>query len=444
MPGDLFIALKGTSENGHDYVSQALAKGAVAAIVCEAIDGFDVSEQRLVHVTDTLEALRLMAKQARERAPAKIIGVTGSAGKTSVVHALRQAFERIDSTHSSVKSFNNHVGVPLSLARMPRETRYGIFELGMSAAGEIRENAELVQSDIAIVTTVGAAHTAQFADVAAVARAKAEIFEFMAEDGTAIINVDHGHADILVDSAKAAGRRVLTVSVTGEGDVKPLRMTEHADCTCLTADVAGTPITFKVAQPGREWVMNSLLLLTAVKAAGADLSHAALALAGLEVEPGRGRVHQLAFSHGACTLIDDSYNANPMSLRAALRRLALAPISKYGRRIAVLGDMNELGDASEEIHLALAEDLARFNVSEVIAFGPMMAAAAKKAGLALEQWTSTEGAAKALAAHVRDGDAVMVKGANSTRLTSLVDDLIEIGKAEFGGNGPDKEAFHVL
>lgn len=430
LPGDLFVALPGTQKNGHAYVAEAFSKGAVAAIVSEDVPGKDIPALKLVHVPDTMQALRLMAAQARVRAPVKTIAVTGSAGKTSVVQALRQALERTDATHASIKSFNNHVGVPLSLARMPRQARFGVFEIGMSGPGEVRGGAMLVKPDVAVVTAVGAAHAGRFGRISEIAKAKSEIFEGLKPDGVAIFGVDHEWAGNLMDAVKASGHERLTVSVTGEADVRPLRITEHGNCTCLTADVAGTTITYKIGQPGREWVLNSLLVLAAVKAVEGDLGHAALALAKLEAEPGRGRQHLLTLPHATVTLIDDSYNANPLSLKAGLRRLSLTPTKKFGRRIAVLADMRELGARSNELHMKLADDLKRFGVDKVIAFGPQMNEVGKVAGISTERWHKDDDSALRLAETLRDGDAVIVKGANSAGLGDIVRGLLRVNAAE--------------
>lgn len=424
LPGDVFIALAGEQMDGHQFLKDAFARGAVAAMVSQTVDGFDVGDTRLVHVPDTLVALRLMAAEARRRAPAKVIGVTGSAGKTSVVHALRKALERLDRTHCSIKSFNNHVGVPLSLARMDREARFGVFELGMGGPGEIRANAELVRPDVAVITTIGAAHAAAFTSEEEIAKAKAEIFDGLGPDGIAVLGVDHPHADALIAAAEKAGVKVVTVSVTGQADVTPVRITEHHDCSCLTADVLGTPITYKIGQAGREWVLNSLLVLTAVKLVEGDLGHAALALAGLEAEPGRGRVHNLHLSHATATVLDDSYNANPTSMRAALRRLSMVPMARFSRRIAVLADMQELGAESDRLHAEVAQDIKRFGITKVLAFGEKIASASRHVGIDVEEWTSIPGAVEALCDRMRQGDAIMVKGANSAGLSRFVEELL--------------------
>lgn len=430
LPGDLFVALSGTEMDGHAFVAEAFERGAIAAVVSGPVEGVDDGDHRLVQVADTAEALRYMAGHARNRAPAKVIGVTGSAGKTSVVQALRQALGRVALTHSSIKSYNNHVGVPLSLARMPRETRYGVYEIGMNSAGEIYKGSEIVRPDVAVVTTVGSAHAAAFRDEAAIAEEKASIIKALPKGGMAILGIDHPHSDRLLAEARNVGAMAVTVSVLEQADVRPLRMTEHHNCTCLTADIFGTPVTYKIAQPGREWVLNSLLVLAAVKAAGADLGQAALALAALEAEPGRGRTYSLDLPYGSATLIDDSYNANPLSLKAALRRLALAPVSGAGRRIAVLADMRELGQKSDEIHLSLVSDLQRFSVDKIIAFGDRMAKLGEAAKILTERWENPQEEALSLLTSLRAGDVLMVKGANSADLGGLVQRLRQLNTEE--------------
>ena len=430
LPGDLFLALPGADADGHDFVFDAFERGAVAAVISGKAKGVDPGDPRLVQTADTSMALDLMAKHARFRAPATIIGVTGSAGKTSVVQALRQALERGADAHASIKSYNNHVGVPLSLARMPRQSRFGIFEIGMSGAGEITRGAAVVRPDIAIITTVGAAHVANFRDETAIAAEKASLIAALPIGGTAIIGLDHAHGELLVSEAKKHDVKPITVSVLEDADVRPVRMTEHHNCTCLTANIFGTLVTYKIAQPGREWVLNSLIVLAAVKAAGADLGQAALALAALEAEPGRGRAHEVNLDAGSAVLFDDSYNANPLSLKAALRRLSLTPVATGSQRIAVLADIEELGKKSEEIHLSLISDLKRFNIDRIIAFGDRMAAIGRVAGIATEQWKEPHNAARDMLACLRPGDAMMVKGANSAALTELVQGMLKISREE--------------
>ncbi|PCI63781.1 MAG: UDP-N-acetylmuramoylalanyl-D-glutamyl-2, 6-diaminopimelate--D-alanyl-D-alanine ligase [Kordiimonadales bacterium] len=430
LPGDLFIALKGGTTDGHAFVRSALENGAAAAIVCGDVPGVEKDDLRLVRVKDSEAALAAMAFHSRNRAPAKIIGVTGSAGKTTVVQALRQSLENVGTTHASVKSFNNHVGVPLSLARMPRNARYGVFEIGMSAAGEIARGGASVRPDVAVITAVGGAHVGNFPDEKSIVGEKASLFSSICPGGMAVIGIDHDHGLDLIRRASDTGVTAITVSVLEKADVRPIRMTEKHNCTCLTADIFGTLVTYKIAQPGREWVLNSLLVLAAVKAADADLGQAALALAGLEAEPGRGRAHELSLLKGKATLLDDSYNANPLSVRAALRRLSLTQVSENGNRVAVLSDMQDLGSKSEEIHFSLVRDMQQFNVTKIISFGDQMAAVGEAAGVEVLRWNDPTNSAGRLMAELGHGDAVMVKGANSAGLHELVRGMLEISNDE--------------
>jgi len=426
-PGDLFVALKGVNFDGHEKVQDALERGAIAALVCKDVNGVDPEDQRLVHVVDTHEAMVAMARHARERAPAKIIGVTGSAGKADVVHALKCALSPLGPTHSSLKQQEKHVAVPLSAARMPRDTRFGIIELGLSGDGHIAEGARIIKPDVAVISTVGASHAAMLEDEALIAQEKAALLDALPKGGMAVIGIDHPYKDLLIQRANEAGTMAITVSVLDQADVRPVKLTEHHDCTCLTADVFGTRITYKIAQPGREWVLNSLLVLAAVKAAGADLSHAAMTLASLEAEAGRGRVHALKLASGRASLIDESYNANPLATRAALRRLSISPKeTTKGRRIAVLADAdgNELQD--EELAMSLVRDLRRFGVHEVIAFGEQTREVAEMAGIHTEFWQRPFEMAECLHSKLRAGDTVMVKGAAGVPMYQLVQRMLEM------------------
>jgi len=433
LPGDLFIALEGDNEDGHDYVSAALDRGAAAAVVHTTPKGVAKDDGRLVKVTDTLTALAVMARYCRERAPMKTIAVTGSAGKTSVVQALRKALERTGQTHSSIKSFNNHVGVPLSLSRIPRSTRYGVFELGMNRPGEIANHTTLVKPDVAIVTTVGAAHAQSFESIEAIAREKAAIFGGLKKGGTAIVNIDCAYADVLKSAAVDAGVNIITVSLDADAgaDIFPITMRERYDCTCMTAKVRDLTVTYKISQPGPEWALNSLLILAAIDAVEADLGHAVLALASLEAEPGRGQMHIVPVANGNYTLIDDSYNANPLSVEASLKRVAKVPIAPRGRRIAVLADMQELGEGALDMHLDLAASIRRAGIDKIFAVGSMMEAMAERAGVAFEAINDVRGLSERLSKNLRDGDVVVIKGANSAGLGMTVNQLLRFG-AEVG------------
>ena len=426
LPGDLFVALSGTAMDGHMFVEEAIERGAVAAIVSDMDASPMRHANRLIPVADTRHALVQLADMARTRAPAQVIGVTGSAGKTSTVQALKKALEASGPAHASILSYNNHVGVPLSLTRMPRYSRYGVFEMGMSHAGEIDARAKEVRPDVAVITTVGAAHLENFESTEGIAYAKSEILRHVTPGGCAVVGIDHPHHAIIAAEARAVGVDLITVSSRSQrADIKVTAINRHAMFSTITADIRGVSITYRVGLPGDAWVLNSLLVLGAVQAVGADLGQAGLALARLEAEAGRGRIHQLEFSQGRITLIDDSYNANPVSMSAALKRLALMELPSGGRRLAVLADMRELGFDARLQHESLAPGLRAADVDRVYALGAHMEALGEKAGVDVDAVTSLDGLSEQLSRTLRDGDVVLVKGSNGAGLSRLVSDLIE-------------------
>lgn len=434
MVGDLFVALEGADTDGHRFVGQALDDGAVAAVVSRPVPELD-GDPRLVRVDNTARALEALGQAARDRVAARIVGVTGSVGKTGVKDAIHRALGRLGRAHASIKSFNNHVGVPLSLARMPRDVDFGVFELGMNAPGEIAALSALVRPDVAVITTVGAAHLENFDDEAGIADAKAEIFGGLAPDGTAVINLDNAHADRLIAAAKAAGAaRIVTASLEGAADVRAVRLADGDGCTCITADVGGTVLTYKVGLPGRHWALNSLLVLAAIDSAGGDLSLAGLTLGEMAALPGRGARTTVVTPDGAFTLIDESYNANPLSMRAALEALAGARPGARGRRIAILADMAELGDRAEALHVALADALASA-ADIVLGVGPHTARLAAAAHVSGEVFADAETLCQAALETVRPGDVVMVKGANVAGLTRVVERLSALDRGGAGGSG---------
>lgn len=427
MPGDLFIALPGGARDGHDFIAGALVAGATCVLASHLPEGFEAGDPRFVLVRDTGDALRALAAAARYRMRGKVLGVTGSAGKTSVKEALRLALGRESLAHASARSFNNHVGVPLSLARMPRSARFAVFELGMNAPGEIGPLARLVAPDLAVITNVGAAHAEAFENERAIARAKAEIFESLAPGSTAVIGIDHAHGDFLLAEARARGLATLAVSLTREdADVRPLRLVSTSDLSCMTADLAGMLVTVKIGAPGRHQVMNALLVLAAVKAAGGDVGLAGLALADFLAPAGRGQRRRIAVRDGSFLLIDESYNANPLSLAAAFGALAELPPEPGGRRFAVLADMAELGPDARRLHLALMADLRQAAVDEVLAVGPHMAALAEAAGIPCLPCVDAAATLAALARRLRAGDTVLVKGANRAGLGDVVHGLARL------------------
>lgn len=414
--GELFVAMRGEAADGHAYVDQSATRGAAGFLVEQPVD------HPHVLVADSFEALQALGVAARGRTEATVIGVTGSVGKTGTKEALRRAFERMapDATHASVKSYNNHTGVPLSLARMPAATRYGVFEMGMNHAGEIAELTQMVRPHVALITWVAAAHIEHFADgEAGIARAKAEIFEGVEAGGTAILPADNIHAPLLATAASARGLKTIRFGWKADADVRVLRADVGAFHTDLVADVAGEEVHCRVGMAGRHWVGNALAVLATVKAAGGDLAEAGLALAELSDLPGRGARVELALPTGKALLIDESYNANPVSMAAALAVLRDTPAR---RRLAVLGAMRELGNETAARHAGLLDPINEAGVSELALVGAEMEA------LKLDGAAHLPDAKSALAwarAQLRDGDVLLVKGSNSVGLGALVAALKE-------------------
>jgi UDP-N-acetylmuramoyl-tripeptide--D-alanyl-D-alanine ligase len=428
-PGDLFVALK-DQRDGHAFVTKAFEAGAAAALVAEAYEE-QPGDGPLIRVRDTLQALEAIGRAARARlAPAaRVIAVTGSAGKTGTKDMLRAAFSRIGATHGADKSFNNHWGVPLTLARMPATTRFGIFEIGMNHAGEITPLARLVRPHIAIVTTVEPVHLAQFPGVEAIAEAKAEIFLGLEPGGTAIINRDNSHYEILRRAAEAVGARIVSFGQDARADVRPRTLELSAGGTAIEIAIGGREVHYRVSVPGIHIALNALAVAAAVEAAVkpeiADVELALSALAGLAPPPGRGTRTELPLGGGRILLIDESYNANPASMRAALAVLATVPRTEFGRRIAVLGDMLELGAEAQRLHVGLKEAIDAAGTDLVFACGPDM----KLLFAALDParqgtWTPrSEDLEEPLLASLAPGDVVMIKGSNGSRMGPVADVL---------------------
>ena len=415
--GWLFVAMPGTVADGHDYVAKAFAAGAEAALVSKPVDGSHIL------VPDVPKALTDLAIASRNRCPATIFGVTGSVGKTSTKEALYAALARFakGKVHRSVKSYNNHTGVPLSLARMPRDSEFAVLEMGMSGKGEIAALTRLVRPHIAIITTLASAHIEYLGSMEAIADAKAEIFEGLEPDGIAIIPEVSPWRDRLVKAArKHAGRTITFGHETA--DVAALHAVRAENGGSLvTARLTESELTYTIAQRGDHWVMNSLAVLAAVEAAGADLAIAGLALADMGGLKGRGERRRLAVEGGHYLLIDESYNANPASMAATLK--ALGEERDVGRRIAVLGPMRELGAHSDELHASLAPDVIEAKVDQLILVGEEMRPLeiALNGEIAIDRAANVDEATKLLARLVRPGDAVLVKASNSIGLAKLVE-----------------------
>jgi UDP-N-acetylmuramoyl-tripeptide--D-alanyl-D-alanine ligase len=420
--GEAFFAIKGDARDGHEFVSTALNAGAGLAVVSKARRGDYPADAPLLIVDDVLDALRHLARAARARSQAKIVAVTGSVGKTSTKEALRLALFADGETHASAASYNNHWGVPLSLARLPQSATYAVFEIGMNHAGEITPLTRLVRPHIAIITSIAPVHLEFFGTLEKIAEAKAEIFLGVEPGGTAVLNRDNAQFDQLARAAKTAGVGcVVSFGEHAQPDARLIKCALKEECSCVEANILGEPVTYKVGAPGRHLVVNSLAVLAAASLAGADLALAALALNRLEPAAGRGTRITLSVPGGTALLIDESYNANPASMRAALDLLGQAPVGPRGRRIAVLGDMLELGAQGATLHRELGEAAAR-NAELVYCSGPLMRALwdalpASRRGSYAENAAALE---PAVLDAVHAGDAVMVKGSFGSKMGPIV------------------------
>ncbi len=422
-PGDAFFAIAGDSRDGHEFVEAALKNGAGLAVVARDKRSMFAADAPLLIVDDVLEGLRDLGRAARARLRGRVIAVTGSVGKTSTKEALQLVLSRSGLTHASAASYNNHWGVPLSLARCPAEASFAVFELGMNHPGEIGPLSRMVRPDIAIITTIAPVHLQYFNSVDEIADAKAEIFEGLERDGIAILNRDNAQFDRL--SKHAVDARVSRTVSFGESeacDARLLRCVLQPDHSSVQANILGDEVTYKLGAPGRHLVINSLAVLSAAKLAGADLALSALALGELQPAQGRGTRILLHVPGGNALLIDESYNANPVSMRAAIALLGQAETGPRGRRIAVLGDMLELGAQSALLHRDLAEAIAQNGVDLVFCSGPEMqnlwdALPPNRRG----SYASNSGALEPLVLEaVASGDAVMVKGSNGSKMTPIV------------------------
>lgn len=426
IEGDLFFALKGEATDGHRFLDGAFAKGAAAAVVDRPI------ERPHVLVADTSRALDLLAQASRRRMAGRVVGVTGSVGKTGVKEALFAALDRASKglTHRSVKSYNNHVGVPLSLARMPAQSRFGIFEMGMNHAGEIAGLTAQVRPHVAVITTIAPAHIENLGSEEAIADAKAEIFRGLEPGGVAIIPADSPHFARLKAAAQHHAGAVVSFGRAAHADVRLLdAVAAPGGGSLVTADLGDRRLCYTIASPGEHWVINSLAVMAAVRAAGGDLGAAGLALAEMEGLAGRGARFEVATDDGGTALlIDESYNANPASMRATLAQLGQ---TRAQRRIAVLGAMKELGDFGPGLHAALAEPLASAGIDFAVLVGDEMTALADELGKSKAAMlgkaipfahcrTPVEAQAALRDFGLESGDAILIKGSNSVGLGTLV------------------------
>lgn len=428
--GDLFIALKGEQSDGHLYLDKAIKAGAAGAIVSEPFEGPNIL------VANTVEALDRLGKAARIRTDARIIGVTGSVGKTGVKEALYAALNRssIGKAHRSLKSYNNHVGVPLSLSRMPQDTEYGVFEMGMNHSGELSVLTQLVQPDAAIITAIAPAHIGHFSGEEEIADAKGEIFEGLREGGTAIIPFDSPHYERLREKASRHAGHIVSFGLQDGADVRAVDVVPAPmRGSLVTARLGDHSLCFTIAMPGEHWVSNALAVLAAVRAVGGDLASAGLALADLEGLAGRGQRHKLTLKNGgSALLIDESYNANPVSMKATLAQMSSEPCA--GKRIVILGAMGELGEQSRHYHRALADDIIASGAAHVILVGDEMAHTSARLVdpqterldqlMEISHVASSSDALAEVAKQLGDGDVLLVKGSNYLGLSNAVTGLV--------------------
>lgn len=421
--GDLFIAIKGPNMDGHAYVGSAFSAGAAAAMVMESAN----QDGPQLTVPDTGEGMVALARHARSRASARVAAVTGSAGKTSTKDALALVLGRQGKTAATSGNLNNHWGLPLSLARLPRDAHFGVFEMGMSAPGEIAPLSRLARPDVAVITNVESVHLEFFNSEEGIADAKAEIFTGMESGGTAVLNRDNRHFERLRRHADAAG--ISNILTFGAHETADFQLTDveikPAHCR-VSARIQNRDVAYTISAPGRHWALNSLAVLAAVTALEADIDLAMAALADVTPPKGRGSRTKVSIEGGSFLLIDESYNASPASMRVALDVLGAAP----GRRIAVLGDMRELGPQSPALHAGLAASITRNNIDLVFLAGENMAHLATALGRDSGAAHGKDSAAilPLIRDAVRAGDVVMVKGSFGSNMAPVVAALAALGR----------------
>ncbi|HQS16315.1 UDP-N-acetylmuramoyl-tripeptide--D-alanyl-D-alanine ligase [Reyranella sp.] len=430
--GDLFFALSGETTDGHGFVADALSRGAAAAVVSREVSG---AHGALVRVPDTMKALVELGVAARRRSSARIASVTGSVGKTSTKDSLRAMLSAQAPTSASVASYNNHVGVPVSLARLPRDVRYGVFEIGMNHPGEIEPLARQVAAHVGIVTNVGPVHIGHMGSEEAVADEKGCLFAGMSEGAVAVLNRDSRHFERLVRKARDFG--VSRIVGFGRSEAAEARLVS-CDLQDSGSDVAalihGRRIEYRLGAAGEHWVLNSIGALAVIEALGADVARAAVTLAEVKASPGRGARRMLAFGGGAIELLDESYNANPVSVRAMLSVLARMEPRPGGRRILALGDMRELGEGADAYHAGLADAVAACGATQVFLCGPHMQALWQLLPPAQRGVHRPDSTALAgdVAGALRAGDVVAVKGSLGSRMKIVVDAIVAASGGEAG------------
>jgi UDP-N-acetylmuramoyl-tripeptide--D-alanyl-D-alanine ligase len=427
--GEAFFAIKGDRVDGHDYASIAVANGAALIVVAEGkLPALGRLTIPMIVVEDVLVALGKLAVAARARSNARIVAVTGSVGKTTTKEMLRQVLAPSGKVHAAVASFNNHWGVPLTLARMPADVDYGVFEIGMNHAGEITPLVQMVQPHVAIITTIAAAHLGHFKDLEEIAAAKAEIFDGLVEGGAAILNRDIKQFEFLEERASQAGvAKIYTFGQHAKADFRLADFEGDADGSTIWAVLNGETREVKIGSAGRHIAENAMAVLGACLLLGADMDLATEALSGLKAVKGRGERHRLGIGEGHLTLIDESYNANPASMRAAIALLASATPELTGRRIAVLGDMLEMGEFSAQVHEDLVGPLLAAGIEHVWLVGTEMVALrdALPDSVQVEYREQTAEMVDYAVRAVKPGDVVMVKSSLGLAFGKIVAALLD-------------------
>jgi len=432
--GDIFFALAGETSDGHGFVADALTRGAAAAVVSREVEG---ARGTLIRVPDTMKALVDLGRAGRRRSKARIASVTGSVGKTSTKDALRAMLSAQAATSASVASYNNHVGVPISLARLPREARYGVFEIGMNHPGEIEPLARQVEAHVGVITNVGAVHIGHMGSEEAIADAKGCVFAGMAEGAVAVLNRDSRHYNRLSDHARRFGvSRIVGFGRSGQAEARLLACDLHDSGSDVTALIHGRRIEYRLGAAGEHWALNSVAALAVVEALGANVAMASATLASVKASPGRGARRMLKFGSGAVELLDESYNANPVSVRAMLAVLSRTAPKPGGRRMLALGDMRELGEGADAdaYHADLADAVATSGAAQVFLCGPHMQALWRRLAPAQRGVHRPDSVALAgdVAAALRAGDVIAVKGSLGSKMKIVVDAIVAASGGEAG------------
>jgi len=430
--GDLFVAIKGDNKNGHEFVEKALKKGAVAAIISEEPEKLPKGAN-LVIVKNTIEALAQLAIAARTRSEAKIFAVTGSVGKTSVKEALNVVLSTLGKTYATEGNLNNHIGLPLSLARMPADTEYGVFELGMNHAGEISYLTNILRPDVAIITAIEAVHLEFFESIEQIADAKSEILEGVVDGGIAVLPFDSKFYGKMEKAARAQG--IENVISFGSDDGARYRLIgrgEETEGQSLRVNIDGIPVVYKLGSAGKHAAINSVAVLAAI-ANACNLEPKKFMGAFKEVKPaeGRGKIYKLKLGSTDFTLIDDSYNASPASMRAAIDTLSQVKIKIAGRSIAALGDMLELGENSVEFHKSLKDDISKSKTDVVYTVGEMMSELYNELPEEIRggHFASTEELFAAIEKEMNNNDILLIKGSHGTEMWKLAESIRKKAKS---------------